>query len=295
MNIFESLDGDIADLHEAVNQSKLAENSPKDDELLKTLEDQKSPELVENIKNHFVGEGKDGAASFVDLFYKSAVLDHELRSFKRGEYSAESLTGAGFEPMLDENGNIKNETLVDFLGSVNTLQYFTDQYIKKSTMSAAEQYATEITTKKSPINLLKNEKSQIYTTDESEVQTINELLNRRFVNTEEAQSTIKNELVHLISQDPAMIKLENTDRIRDFMHQTSNELSEVISKGECTGNENIVITNRLQGFHDYLGGDELKEMDIYRGYLIAIDKSVEKNYPSRFNDFSKLDAFVKSE
>ena len=207
---------------------KVAGFLAKDTELLDTLGDENATQAIEKITSHLAENGRPASAEYMDLYFDSALLDHELTMLEAGNFDLQAFENAGLPIFIDVAGTtpemlsankamLTPEARSHFLGLVHTLKYKMDGHIGKTAERAsayfADQFAKGDSILKSVQEALKIETNPgdiPFIENWLVTEKLEELSKRSFLNPADKYNTVKRELLQIMKQEPKTIGLETT-------------------------------------------------------------------------------------
>lgn len=260
----------------------------RDAKILEGLAGEKTPKLTEKIIDHLEKNGRPGSAEYMDVFFRSAVLDKELELLEQGGLNQETIKQSELPLMVSLEKTTPNmvaageayltETArTEFLGSAHGLRYKLDQHINKTIQQASEHYSNELTrdyTLSEKVKALLEIRAQPYeipfNASGEEIAKLEELSQQSFISRKETQQKMQEELENMMRNRPGLIGLETTASTSEFLKEITDELSGLVA--------GPVEVNKLRNLHKYLSGQGMEELQIYDGFGKAIEDRIDQDF-----------------
>ena len=257
------------------------EGFEKDLRVLSDAEKIKSTELTDRISRHLEERGSPGAAEYIRVLSKSAILDEQLKMATLGTFDPELIKESGLPIMIDINlttpemiaegkAVMLQEARDDLLGDILSLKNKLDIYFTNTIQLEAEHYTSKYTGKRTIGQKLR---ALVATDPEPNFviqRKLDELSTLRYLSREQMKEYVMRELKQFIRQNPSSIGLLTTASASRHLRFISNEIG-----GLAT---DPIRIDHLRDLHSYMRGEEgMKELGIYPGYARAVEKSVERD------------------
>jgi hypothetical protein len=266
-----------------------------DIDFLKSSEEVRTSELVQEVRLGFEKTGSHGASAYIGLYHEATLFNRQAEMLKAGCLpGAEVLIAMGFPLLVDverstpemlERGLVvpTRNARLEMLGLVNELESGIETYISRTVLSKSGEYAGRICKPRTFVAEVRNKLLSKGPTDAEELgltfdlaesERLRKLMDQRHIDMDEARATVSREIRAMIKKNPRIADLDGPTRLRDMLKDFAGKI----------GGENVIYngpisTLELDDLAFAMRGDVPDQLGIYPGYTEAIIRGIKSELP----------------